>query len=81
MERESTVNYLQLKKEDGEYLKIKWTNSRKEDSILIKNVSLNDSKKEFQFPHNSNLMEHTWRKQSMISPLKPEKGKIKDMYR
>ena len=31
-------------KEDREYLKIKWINSRKEDTILIKNVSLNYSK-------------------------------------
>ena len=30
-----------LKKEDIEYLKIKWTDSRKEDRILIKNVLLN----------------------------------------
>ena len=29
------------KEEDSEYLKIKWTNSRKEERILIKNVSLN----------------------------------------
>ena len=29
MERESTVNSLQLKKEDSEHLKIKWTDSRK----------------------------------------------------
>ena len=32
-------------KEDSEYLKIKRTNSRKEDRIIIKNVSLNYSKK------------------------------------
>ena len=37
---ESTVNSLQLKKKNSEHLKIKWTNSRKEDRILIKNVSL-----------------------------------------
>ena len=75
MERESTINSLQLKKEDSEYLKIKWTNSRKEDRIFIKNASLNYSKKEFWCPHNITLMEHTWRKQSMISPLKSDKGK------
>ena len=45
MERYSTVNSLQLKKEDGEHLKIKWTDPRKEDRILIKNVSLKYSKK------------------------------------
>ena len=33
------------KKKDSEYLKIKWTDSRKEERILIKNVSLNYSKK------------------------------------
>ena len=32
-------------KEDREYLKIKWMDTRKEDRILIKNVSLNYSKK------------------------------------
>ena len=31
-------------KEDREYLKIKWIDTRKEDRILIKNVSLNYSK-------------------------------------
>ena len=34
------------KKEDSEYLKIKWTDSRKEERITIKNVSLNYSKRE-----------------------------------
>ena len=34
------------KKEDSEYLKIKWIDSRKEERIIIKNVSLNYSKKE-----------------------------------
>ena len=56
-------------------MKIKWTDSRKEDSILIKNLSLNYSKKEFCFPRNYTLIEHTWRKQSMISPLKSYKEK------
>ena len=37
MERESTVNLLQLKKEDSEHLKIKWTGSRKEARFLINN--------------------------------------------
>ena len=41
MERKKTVKSLQKKKEDSEYLKIKWTNSQKEERILIKNVSLN----------------------------------------
>ena len=41
MERESTVNPLQLKKEDSENLKIKWTDPPKEDRIIIKNVLLN----------------------------------------
>ena len=45
MERKSTVNSLQQKKEDSEYFKIKWTNSQKEKRIHIKNVSLNYSKK------------------------------------
>ena len=69
------VNFLQQKKEDSEYLKIKWTNSRKDERILIENVSLNYSKKEFWCPQNSTLMDHTWRKQSMISPLKSDRGK------
>ena len=70
MERKSTVNSLQQKKEDSEYLKIKWIDSRKYEKILIKNVSLNYSKKECRCPYNITLMDHTWRKQSMISPLK-----------
>ena len=41
MERESTINFLQLKTEDGEHLKIKWTDSWKEDRAIIKNVFLN----------------------------------------
>ena len=57
-------------KEDREYLKIKWIDTRKDNRILVKNVSLNYSKKEYQCPHNSTLMEHTWRKQFTISPLK-----------
>ena len=56
--------------EDREYLKIKWMDTRKEDRILIKNVSLNYSKKEYQCPRNSTLMEHTWRKQFTILPLR-----------
>ena len=75
MEKKSTVNSLQQKKEDSEYLKIKWINSRKEERILIKNVSLNYSKKEFRCPHNSTLMQHTSRKQSIISPLKSDREK------
>ena len=47
MKRKITVNSLQQKKEDSEHLKIKWTDSRKEDRILIKNVSLNYPKKSF----------------------------------
>ena len=35
------------KKEDSEHLKIKWADSWKEDRNLIKNVSLNYSKKSF----------------------------------
>ena len=62
MERESTLNSLQLKK-DSEYLKIKWTNSRKEDRIIIKNVSLNYSKKIVSVPtqhyFNGACMEET----------------------
>ena len=75
MERMSTVHSLQQKKEDSEYLKIKWTDSQKEERIFIKNVSLNYSKKEFWCPHNSTLMEHTWSKKSMIPPLKSDRGK------
>ena len=48
MERESTVNYLQLKKDDSGHLKIKWRDSRKEDRVLINKFSLNYSKKECQ---------------------------------
>ena len=77
MERESTVNSSQLKKEDSENLKIKWIDSRKEDRTIIKNVSLKYFKKEFWCPQNSTLMVHTWRKQSMISALKSDKGKNK----
>ena len=50
MERKSTVNSLQQKKEDSEYLKIKWIDTRKEERILIKNVSLNYSKKRVLVP-------------------------------
>ena len=42
--------FLTEKKEDSEYLKIKWTDSRKEERILIKNVSLNYSKKRVSVP-------------------------------
>ena len=45
MERKINVNSLQQKKEDSQYLKIKWIDSQKEERILIKNVSLNYSKK------------------------------------
>ena len=69
------------KKEDNGHLKIKWTDSRIEDRIIIKNVSLKYYKREFRCPHNSTLMVHTWRKQSMISPLKSDKRKINDNYR
>ena len=41
MEREGTVNFLQLKKEDSEILKIKWSDSRKEDRVITKNFFLN----------------------------------------
>ena len=62
-ERKSTVNFLQKKKEDSEYLKIKWTNSRKEERILINNVSLNYSKKRVSVPtqqySNGAYMEET----------------------
>ena len=67
--------FLTAKKEYSENLKIKWTYSRKEDRILIKNVSLNYSKKECWCSHDSTLMVHAWRKQSMISLLKPDKEK------
>ena len=53
------------KKEGGENLKIKWTDSWKEDSILIKNVSLNYSKKRVSVPNqqyfNGAYMEGTVR--------------------
>ena len=49
MERKSIVNPIQ-KKKDGEYLKIKWINSRKEERIIIKNVSLNYSRKRVLVP-------------------------------
>ena len=45
MERESTVNSLQFKKEDIKHLKIKWTDSRKYHRVLIDMFSLNYSKK------------------------------------
>ena len=69
-----------IKKEDSEHLKIKWTDSRKEDSILIKNVLLNYSKKEVRCLLNSSLMVHTWRKLYMITPPKPDKENINNMY-
>ena len=63
MERKSTVNSLQQKKEDSEYLKIKWTDSWKEERILIKNVSLNYSEKRVSVPtqqyFNGAYMEET----------------------
>ena len=43
------------KKEDREYLKIKWMDTRKEDRILIKNVSLNYSKKKSISAHSTVL--------------------------
>ena len=85
MQRESNVNSLQLKKEDSEHLKIKWTDSRKEDRILIKNVLLNYSKTIVSAPtqqyFNGSYMEKTvhdittksrHRKQSMTSTYKEE---------
>ena len=51
------------KKEDSEYLKIKWIDTRKEERILIKNVSLNYSKKRVSVPtqqyFNGAYMEET----------------------
>ena len=47
---EITVHSLQLKKEDSEHLKIKWIDSQKEDRIIIKNISLNSSKKRVSVP-------------------------------
>ena len=59
----NNVNFLQKKKEDSEYLKTKLTNSRKEERILIKNVSLNYSKKRVSVPtqqyFNGAYMEET----------------------
>ena len=50
-------------KEDREYLKIKWIDTRKENRILIKNVSLNYSKKRVSVPtqqyFNGAYMEET----------------------
>ena len=39
--------FLTVKKEDSKNLKIKWTDSRKEDRTIIKNVSLKYFKKSF----------------------------------
>ena len=47
------------KKEDSEHLKIKWTDSRKEDRIIIKDFLLNYSKTIVSVLHNSTLMVHT----------------------
>ena len=63
------------KKKDSEHLKIEWTYSQTEDKILIKIVSLKYSEKKFRCLHNTTLIVHTWRKQSMISQLKSDKGK------
>ena len=63
------------KEKDSEHLKIKWADPRKEDRILIKNVSLNYSKKECRCLLNSTLMVHKWRKLSIISPQKSDKEK------
>ena len=43
-------------KEDREYLKIKWIDTRKENRILIKNVSLNYSKKKSISAHATVLL-------------------------
>ena len=55
--------FLTVKKEDSEHLKIKWTDSRKEDRIIIKNVLLNYSKKRVSVPtqqyFNGAYMEET----------------------
>ena len=79
MERKSTVIFLQPKKKDSEYSKIKSTNTRKEERILIQKISLNYPKKELWYPHNNNLMDHTWRKQFIISTLKSYRGKNKSL--
>ena len=64
------------KKEESKNLKIKCTDSWKEERVLIKDVLLGYPKKLL----NSTIMEYTWRKLSMISPQKSDKEKIYDIY-
>ena len=60
---EEYCSFLTAKKEDSEYLKIKWIDPWKEERILIKNVCLNYSKKRVSVPtqqyFNGAYMEET----------------------
>ena len=51
------------KKEDSENFKIKWTDSRKEERVIIKNVSLDYTQKRFSLPtqqyYNGAYMDET----------------------
>ena len=52
------------KKEDSEHLKIKWTDSQKEEMVLIKNLSLDYTRKRVSVPtqhyYNGSYMEETF---------------------
>ena len=56
------------RKEDSEFLKTKWMHTRKEENILVNNVSLDYSKNEYLEIPFSTIMERTWRKLYTISP-------------
>ena len=62
-----------IKEEDSEHLKVKQVDFRKEERVLIRNVSISYSKKESRSLLNSTTMEPTWRKHSIISPQKIDK--------
>ena len=52
-----------IKEEDSEHMKIKWVDSRKEERVLIKNVSIGYSKKRVSVPtqqyYNGSYMKET----------------------
>ena len=52
-------------REDSKYMKIKLKDTRKEEKVLIRNISI-DYKKKSQYIPSSIIMEHTWSKQCMI---------------
>ena len=65
-----TVNILKLNR---------WIHENNKE-FLFKKINTLIQKKESQSLLNSNTMDPTWRKQSMISPQKLYKEKINDSY-